>query len=167
MFLHIHVLSSLLLLCGVKDTFGVCCPQLNCNMKRCCYNGDTSGDWCCGRGPCNIFCCNCDGGCKRGYYDTSTTPVWETMGRLSEAMAGRKKRSIQDTGMDYFKSIDLDMDGFVNFSEANNHFGKVFVKFYLLISVAIFQGGTLNGTHFSNLDKDMDGLLDMDEFGIF
>ncbi|CAG7721852.1 unnamed protein product, partial [Allacma fusca] len=40
---------------------GICCPS----YRGLCQDA-TEGTSCCGYGPCNIFCCNCDGGCRRG-----------------------------------------------------------------------------------------------------
>ena len=40
----------------------------------CCSAGINSykcdlGGWCCGCGSCNIFCCNCEDGCNKEYYN--------------------------------------------------------------------------------------------------
>uniref|UniRef100_A0A914DAE4 Uncharacterized protein n=1 Tax=Acrobeloides nanus TaxID=290746 RepID=A0A914DAE4_9BILA len=32
---------------------------------RCCPEGLGRWDFCCGKGRCNVFCRNCDGGCKK------------------------------------------------------------------------------------------------------
>lgn len=38
---------------------GFCCGGDGSGI---CGDGSTQGAGCCGVGPCNIFCCNCDGG---------------------------------------------------------------------------------------------------------
>lgn len=35
-----------------------------------CQDGTSSGGGCCGVGPCNILCCNCDGGCRVSHNRT-------------------------------------------------------------------------------------------------
>ncbi len=51
----------LLILCELAQQSNACCTE-NANG----YCGDGSrGTPCCGQGRCNIFCCNCDGGCRR------------------------------------------------------------------------------------------------------
>ena len=42
---------------------GICCP---CPSSTHCADGTGCGLFsCCATGPCNIFCCNCDGVCRR------------------------------------------------------------------------------------------------------
>ncbi|HZP65088.1 MAG TPA: EF-hand domain-containing protein [Rudaea sp.] len=43
---------------------GLASAQCTANVYNCCADG-TPGTPCCGYGPCNIFCGNCDGGCRR------------------------------------------------------------------------------------------------------
>lgn len=41
-----------------------CCPNIHGEV---CEDDLPVSPWqCCGEGPCNIFCCNCDGGCRNG-----------------------------------------------------------------------------------------------------
>ena len=50
----------------LDPTLGKCCNSWT-------YPCDDKGFgmvWhCCGKGPCNFFCCNCDGGCKKPWYE--------------------------------------------------------------------------------------------------
>jgi hypothetical protein len=51
----------------------ILCLALSYNVQAiCCFTSTqgycadgTIGTPCCGYGPCNIFCCNCDGGCRQ------------------------------------------------------------------------------------------------------
>lgn len=56
----VAVLGSILPL-----AMGYCCGGDGSGI---CGDGTTQGAGCCGYGPCNIFCCNCDpsGGSKSG-----------------------------------------------------------------------------------------------------
>lgn len=48
----------------VGETSAVCCQsQGGTYSPKTCRDG-TGPTPCCGRGKCNIFCCNCDGGCR-------------------------------------------------------------------------------------------------------
>jgi hypothetical protein len=42
-----------------------CCPNALGAGWTTCADGTSSGGGCCGVGSCNIFCCNCDGGCRQ------------------------------------------------------------------------------------------------------
>ncbi|KAE8336849.1 hypothetical protein BDV24DRAFT_107204 [Aspergillus arachidicola] len=50
----------------VTPTIAKCCPRTKWipGYPKWCdgYSGEVTGAWC-GKGPCNIFGCNCDGGC--------------------------------------------------------------------------------------------------------
>lgn len=49
----------------------VCCgrltPCMSLDCKEKCSNTSVENSWCCGVGSCNMFCCNCDGGCHTSY----------------------------------------------------------------------------------------------------
>lgn len=53
-------LGILVSLAFVGAASALCCPS---NAIGMCADG-TVGTPCCGYGPCNIFCCHCDGGCR-------------------------------------------------------------------------------------------------------
>ncbi|CAG7834732.1 unnamed protein product [Allacma fusca] len=57
-----HLALCVLLVVSTHMTYvsGECCYDSN----GVCADGTYSTP-CCGHGPCNIFCCNCDGGCRR------------------------------------------------------------------------------------------------------
>jgi len=76
-----------------------------------CNDGSTAGV-CCGNGACNIFCCNCDRGCRGDR---------------------RGKRSVNDVeDLDHFANYDVNRDGVIDFSEANSKMGGILEhsKFY-------------------------------------
>ncbi|KAL6240512.1 hypothetical protein RBB50_012530 [Rhinocladiella similis] len=64
-------LFSVLLVAGTATTVSAYC----CSSPARCADGSESSIWeCCAYGSCNIFCCNCDGGCitastKRSWTD--------------------------------------------------------------------------------------------------
>ena len=62
------VVTSLL-----PSVFAVCCKEV-CNGKCADGSGTTP---CCAHGGCNIFCCNCDGGCRTGSYHCGCDSVFE------------------------------------------------------------------------------------------
>ena len=67
-----------------------------------CNDGSTAG-YCCGNGACNIFCCNCDRGCRGDK---------------------RRKRSVNDADdLVLFATYDVNRDGVIDFSEANSKMG--------------------------------------------
>ena len=67
-----------------------------------CYKG---GNWCCGKGRCNIFCCNCGGGCRTGHLNDNSLDL----GFFSFGNGGRKKRSTEEIvgDMNHFSSFDI------------------------------------------------------------
>src|SRR5918911_5330 len=87
-----------------------CCSTV-CNNKC----GDcTAGTPCCGHGPCNIFCCNCDGGCRHGACDGASVRKnfdaidTDHSGSISwdELKAWAKKNHKKGTAADWKKGFD-------------------------------------------------------------
>ena len=67
-----------------------------------CNDGSIAGV-CCGNGACNIFCCNCDRGCRGD---------------------SRRKRDVDDVyDLERFANYDVNRDGVIDFSEANSKMG--------------------------------------------
>jgi len=87
-------------------------------------------------GSCNVFCCNCDGGCR----------------------AGRKRDAGADALAEYdgFKRIDQDGDGQVSLREARN---------YIASGACGNSTDKLPGieNHFARMDRNADGFLSRQE----
>lgn len=61
-FTSITLATIFVIACSLaKETAGECC--LRAGIGELCPDG-TAGTPCCSHGKCNIFCCNCDGGCR-------------------------------------------------------------------------------------------------------
>ena len=89
----------------VSSSDAKCCDA-ECNFQwpygKFCHDG-TLPDVCCGRGPCNIFCCNCDRGCRG---------------------VSRGKRAVHDVDdLERFANYDVNRDGVIDFFEANSKMG--------------------------------------------
>lgn len=82
----------------ISNAYAVCCgPVCGGAIGGTC--GDcTSTSAYCGYGPCNIFGCNCDGGCRTGRCD-----------QLNDAAVSTA---------DKFASVDQDSNGTISFDEA-------------------------------------------------
>jgi len=65
-------------------SFAECCLPLF-GLHGICAHGDHSDSWFCGVGKCNMFGCNCDGGCKKGSLEQCTAGCR----RLFDAWRGR------------------------------------------------------------------------------
>ena len=108
--------------------------------SECCQFTGTTG--CCGKGRCNIFCCNCDDGCKSKDECRFAIPI-------------RGKREIfeQDSPLKRFSMIDLDQDGKISFDEANK---------WLYPNIQDYSEN--NQTWFKQMDLNQDGILLPNEF---
>ncbi|KIV80186.1 hypothetical protein PV11_07705 [Exophiala sideris] len=63
------LLGSLTFGSFIASTLAECCPPRPCSpwTSWCSSTQGVEAFGCCGIGPCNIFCCNCDNGCV--YFD--------------------------------------------------------------------------------------------------
>lgn len=97
----IILLVFLTALYSIPPAKAVCCPRVSLTHE------------CCGRGPCNIFCCNCDGGC---HGSRSEDPTYE------EHCYARRKREIllshRRSPAEVFDAVDADGNGLVDVLEA-------------------------------------------------
>ncbi|MEO8672416.1 MAG: EF-hand domain-containing protein [Tahibacter sp.] len=88
------------------------------------YCGDcTVGTPCCGYGPCNIFCGNCDGGCRKapdGPHDPSCGGTTNT-GTIAKAINDTKNpppaAKEPPTGRALFDTIDSNHNGTISLAE--------------------------------------------------
>lgn len=112
--------ATLLLLSGFASA------QCSANGFGCCADG-TPGTPCCGYGPCNIFCGNCDGGCR--HAPDNGQPVDPSCGQVGGALDINK--AIKDgngaepaktkaeplVGRALFDKIDTNHDGTISLAE--------------------------------------------------
>ncbi|KAF2142760.1 uncharacterized protein K452DRAFT_297296 [Aplosporella prunicola CBS 121167] len=97
-----------------------CYPEGGAGHKRC-FDG-TRATPCCGVGPCNIFCANCDGGCrKRPSYDraafdraTAADTAELTLRQYTLYMGVAVDDPVY---VDWFRRHDRNGDGVVTFDE--------------------------------------------------
>ena len=135
----------LLSLFCVHSSEAKCCHGRGYYGTMTCNDGSTAGA-CCGNGACNIFCCNCDRGCRGD---------------------SRRKRAVNDVeDLDHFANYDLNQDGVIDFSEANSKMGMYNIRYYEYIYDIhqLFLGGMLDNSTFYDLDLDMDGVISTKEF---
>lgn len=70
----------------VDNSRSECCPR---ESNRCggglynlidfCLDGRVAVFYeCCGKGSCNVACCNCDNGCIQGDYNEAWKKAWDT-----------------------------------------------------------------------------------------
>ncbi|XP_078595017.1 uncharacterized protein LOC144872581 [Branchiostoma floridae x Branchiostoma japonicum] len=89
-------LSALLMVLMVDPADSVCCGSIKtCTgswWRRRCYNrcgdGTRQPTPCCGYGKCNIFCCNCDDGCRRSKRMVADDEVDTDIERVAEEARG-------------------------------------------------------------------------------
>ena len=97
--MSIIFLSVLGVLAIVGSTNADCCP---CDsLTDTCNDGTSCGsipNICCGHGPCDIFCCNCGGGCRK----------------YSE------EESDNETGLEFLSMVDKDSSHDVDLQEFEN-----------------------------------------------
>ena len=123
----------------LQDSEAVCCGFWDYR----CDDGSVSSIFaCCGRGPCNIFCCNCQYGCKKA-TDCGT-------------VGDECTKSVQDLQnvILRFNGVDDNGDQKINVQEAFK---------YLNIE---FEYQDLNNLPewFSEMDKNGNGLIEPGEF---
>ena len=124
-------------------TSAVCCgPAYSWDLTfgyRCGSLGDN--DWCCGKGPCNIFCCNCwHGLCKATWKKRS-------VGHETEEHIGAEK---------LFELVDGNRDNNVTMVEAGRYFQKQ-KNFKRTIDLQL-------KLEFKKIDVNDDGIISPAEF---
>jgi len=140
MFKAVFLLGCLVFL-HAPSAEGACCGVEFCTTFTECFCKDgskTSGPLSyCGKGPCNIFGCNCDGGCKTDIpYDTinkgRSLEVERVLPGLDEFKA--------------FKAFDTNGDGLIDMEEA---------------TAGVFQ---FDHKKVKEIDLDRDGKISPQEF---
>ncbi|KAK5046455.1 hypothetical protein LTR84_008258 [Exophiala bonariae] len=94
-----------------------------CSSPATCLDGTKSDIWsCCAYGSCNIFCCNCDGGCRQASTKRSWTDwVSHDLGNLASDSEGTSvcglTRTDKQCVIDKINELDTDLDGKVSLAE--------------------------------------------------
>jgi hypothetical protein len=91
-----------LMILQFPSTESVCCVV---DDRRQCADGSVAVALCCGKGSCNVFCCNCDGGCKGSRSRGG--------GHIFSEMAA-------------YRMMDLNGDGGVDEEEAFTYLGHLY-----------------------------------------
>ena len=118
-FIHISFVPSVLFFCHMAYVEAECCTlgamagEVDCRL----------GGYCCGCGSCNIFCCNCAGGCNNEYW---TSKSYNFAKYWDHDHCGHKKREIVNTSRNVslkagllFKKVDIDGNNAITMGEAN------------------------------------------------
>src|SRR5262249_54208732 len=108
---------------------GFAFAQCTANGFGCCADGTPSTP-CCGYGPCNVFCGNCDGGCRRAPdplppgWNPSCGQVGDALGigkAINEGNGGTQKSAKPPAaplvGRALFDKIDANHDGTISLAE--------------------------------------------------
>lgn len=94
-----------------------------CSSPAVCADGTQSGIWsCCAYGSCNIFCCNCDGGCRKA----PTKRSWSDWANGDHGLHGVAEHDSVVCGLTYtddqcviakLDALDGNLDGKVSLAE--------------------------------------------------
>ncbi len=110
----------------------------------------------CGKGQCNIFGCNCDGGCRAG---DSSLWCWNIASKCYGKFYYQQLSSINEiktqANNEFFINIDTDCDGRISFNEARNYLIKYGPK-----NINIKN-------EFEKLDTNRDGFLAFNEIDCY
>ncbi|KZS90643.1 hypothetical protein SISNIDRAFT_488219 [Sistotremastrum niveocremeum HHB9708] len=105
-------LPSILLAASLAVTMLTSGAQAECcdNSQALCADC-TQTTPCCGYGKCNIFCCNCDGGCRKGFDDGLHPHVLDVTGHLDD----------NTKCIGFFREQDSNRDGHLSLTEWVTH----------------------------------------------
>ena len=129
--LLIFLLLLVITMMTPKAAVAVCCDGFLsgfgkfCGYQMCKHCGQIckslGGAHCCGRGACNMFCCNCDGGCT----DDNCSPrnLLPTDHGIIGNYASASSTPWTKAAAFKFQSIDLNNDCFLDMDEA-----RIFVR---------------------------------------
>ncbi|KAF2630906.1 hypothetical protein BU25DRAFT_446474 [Macroventuria anomochaeta] len=112
---------SVLSCCGTGGTTLQC---LGKSTKVC--DDLTSGTPCCGNGKCNVFCCNCDRGCRKS---SNAIGITEACNRIFGSTWRKTSRSLGElSDLEDDKSVlaiaDTDKSGDVSLAEYLQYMGQ-------------------------------------------
>ena len=115
---------------------GICCP---CPLSTHCADGTGCGLFsCCATGPCNIFCCHCDGVCRRPSFLRSVLPL------------AKNAADNLDVAIEHFGHFDTDQDGSIDIHELKQ--ADISVPAYV------------RELEFERIDINRDGKITIEEF---
>ena len=153
---HLSTLIAILVVVVVlRDVDAKCCYSW---FSRC---GDCSRPtFYCEVGRCNIFGCNCDGGCRRGRcfqeirgpQNSDTEPV-----DFDSTTSGVTDEPDSNTVDNIIMEADTDKNGLVDLAEARNYLTKSASDSAEELDVDRFQ------SEFNKLDSNKDGYLESKE----
>ena len=116
---------------------GICCDY--CSHVSPCPDGTTCSFFeCCATGPCNIFCCNCDGVCRQASFLKSVLP-WAKIAADN-----------LDVAIERFDQFDTNQNGAIDIHELKQ--ADVSVPAYIRES------------EFERIDINGDGKITIEEF---
>ena len=136
---------------------------------ECCggSNDCNGGNMCCGCGSCNMFCCNCDHGCNRDYWNGYLSKKYPNYkGPYGPGTCWhRKKRDIVNTSRNVslaagllFKKVDIDGNNAITIGEANS---------YLTNKTRVKKSTTFSIDHeLIRMDRNRDGIISPGEFDV-
>ena len=117
--------------CCTRPTDGKCPDGSGCNVIDGCF--------CCSYGSCNIFCCNCDGGCRQSSKDKGDAAA--SLQRFRAVNTGNSGGITFDEFKTYgatlphslmirvlFNAHDLNKDGKISFEEFDAESAKLIKK---------------------------------------
>ncbi|XP_055350357.1 uncharacterized protein LOC129596978 [Paramacrobiotus metropolitanus] len=128
-------------------------------VAACC---DHSHFGCCGKGKCNIFCCNCNGGCKPKSQCSRRGGLGGPPNTMSVGRIGRGKRDVvyNSTALQKFATIDLNGDERLDVDEC-----KAFLKLSDKVLTRHPRGALAKIPEwYKEIDVDGDGFILPHEF---
>ena len=156
-FIHICLVLSVLSFCHMSYVEAECCSHYLMPIGQDCR----LGGWCCGCGSCNIFCCNCAGGCDKEFWTDNA--YWTDKGIFNRDNCGHKKREVVNTSRNVsltagilFKEVDIDGNNAITMGEANS---------YLTNNTRFKKSTTFSIDHqLRKMDTNTDGIISPEEF---
>eukprot|EP00058_Branchiostoma_floridae_P014360 XP_002599848.1 hypothetical protein BRAFLDRAFT_95538 [Branchiostoma floridae] len=153
-------LSALLVVLMVDPADSACChaPKKHCSGwffgRRCtgrCHDG-TQGTPYCGYGPCNIFGCNCRGGCRHNKRDVAE----EALGLLELLRGEQEDTAPEESAMDGRELSDHDTDQDMKLSQEE--------ALEMLKLRGDVDTDNLPADWFTSMDTNGNGFIDPEEY---
>ena len=134
-----------------------CCTNNGLGVRGFCKRWSS----CCGCGPCNIFCCNCDYGCNLEWWRTVDVDSHKGHYKVCTHWTG-KREIVGSSGNSslvagaYFRTIDSDGDEIITLEEA-----EVYLKNQTMFKRRL--GASLQ-KKIRSVDINNDGIISPHEF---